>query len=114
MLERFEVQWRKVFVLTTRVGAAVLAFDFAEYANDRAWIDRHIPVAPFRLGRHCCGPKPLIEPSRQPVEIEKAAQTHSRIVSSRNLSHPTRIDATARVRQCSGMSPDRAAGVSRP
>ena len=74
MLERFEVQRRKVFVLTRGVGATVLAFDFAEYANDRAWIARLcLPAERVarrrRLVGHCGGANPLIESSRQPVEI---------------------------------------------
>ena len=74
MLERFEVQRRKVFVLTRGVGATVLAFDFAEYANDRAWIAR-LSLSAERVARrrrlvgHRRGANPLIEPSRQPVEI---------------------------------------------
>jgi hypothetical protein len=88
MLERFQVQRRKVLVLTTRVGTTVLASDFAEYANNRAWI-ACLSLSVERVARrrrlvgHRRGANPLIEPSRQPVEIQKAAQTHGRIVDSR-------------------------------
>jgi hypothetical protein len=88
MLERFEVQRRKGFVLITRVGATVLAFDFAEHADDRAWI-ACLALSDGRLVSHRRGPDPLVEPSRQPVEIQKASQTHGRILGSRTLSHPT-------------------------
>ena len=58
--ERFQVQRRKVFVLKTHVGATVLAFDFAEYANNRV-LDRSLPsvrgARPSR--RPPCQPSPL-------------------------------------------------------
>ena len=75
MLEWFEVERRKVFVLATRVGATVLAFDFAKHADNCAWIDRfgrprEPPSRPDSCPvGHRRGPNPLIEPSRQPVDI---------------------------------------------
>lgn len=85
MLERFEVQRREGFVLATRVGATVLAFDFAEYANDRARIVtlRQGTGTCRRLVGHRYRPHPSVEPCGEPIgvkEAEEAANTHSPLI----------------------------------
>ena len=114
MLERFEVQRRKVAVFTTRAGATGLAFDFAEYANDRAWIVRPLRVARRRLDGHRCGPDPLIEPSRQPVEISKAAQTHGRSVGSREATAAAVAEQRLALRDGPGRSRTCDLGIKSP
>jgi hypothetical protein len=62
MLERFEVQRREAFVFAMRVGATVLAFDFADYADDRARIVslRRGAGTCRRLVGHCYWPHPRL------------------------------------------------------
>lgn len=87
MLERVEVEWTRVVARATDVGATVLAFDFAEYADDR------VRIVSLRQGAgtcrrpvgHCYRSHPPVEPCGEAIgveEAEEAANTQDRLIVS--------------------------------